>query len=112
VGNVGILSGILSPLTGLAPNNVITMDASVDSDVIKDALRTERVYAFIGMLVGALVIVAGIVMIFLNISGQIDVTVHGSKLNTAVVGIPMAVVGAWIIYFTRLRVKVTKTADK
>jgi hypothetical protein len=94
----------------LNPTTVISVSPDLDPEVIKDALRSERVYAFIGMLVGALVIAAGIVMIFLNIAGQVDVTVnvggHDSKLNTATVGIPMAVIGALIIFFTRLNVKV------
>jgi hypothetical protein len=96
----------------LSTTKVTNLSPHLDTTVINDALRSERIYAFIGMLVGALVIGAGIVMIFLNIAGQVDVTInvsgHDSKLNTATVGIPMAVIGALIIYLTRLNVKVVE----
>jgi hypothetical protein len=77
-------------------------------DVIAAVLRSERRYATIGLVIGALVIAAGIVMIFLNIGGQVDLTIQSAKVNTAVVGIPMAVIGALIIFATRFKFTVRK----
>jgi hypothetical protein len=109
--------GIFSPLglSGLQHARVTNIDPSVDPKVIIDAMRGERLYAFLGLLVGALVIGAGILLIFLNVAGQVDLTFNvggnESKLNTAIVGIPMAIVGALIIYFTRLKMIVGKMND-
>lgn len=71
-------------------------------------VKSEYRYATIGLIVGGLVALAGVVMILLNISGAIDLTIHVGdnevKINTAVVGIVVTIVGAAIIFFTRARV--------
>lgn len=109
--------GIFSPLgrSGLQHARVTNIDPSVDPKVMIDAMRGERLYAFLGLLIGALVIGSGILLIFLNVAGQVDLTFNvggnESKLNTAIVGIPMAIVGALIIYFTRLKMIVGKIND-
>ena len=46
------------------PAGSTNLDSSLDPTVIREALSAERLYAFIGLLVGGLVIGAGIAMIF------------------------------------------------
>ncbi len=76
---------------------------SIAEIVVKNEYR----YATIGLILGGLVVLAGIAMILLNISGAIDLTIHVKdnevKINTAVVGIVVAFVGAAIIYLTKPR---------
>jgi hypothetical protein len=95
---------------------VIRLPSDATPAVVLEAMRSERVYGVIAMLIGALVTVAGIVMIFLNIGGQVDITLnlsgHDSKINTAVVGIPVILVGLAIIVMTRPKVIVSDPVAK
>jgi hypothetical protein len=81
------------------------VDQDVGAELLEKIARREYRYAMIGLILGALVLGAGVMMIFVRVSGAVDLTIHvgGSEihLNTAVVGIAMAVIGALIILFTR-----------
>jgi hypothetical protein len=75
--------------------------------ITKVIVESEYRYATIGLIVGSLVALAGVLMILLNISGAIDLTIRVGdnevKINTAVVGIVVTIVGAAISFFTRAR---------
>jgi hypothetical protein len=80
--------------------------------IAETTVNHEYRYATIGLIIGGLVVLAGVAMILLNISGAIDLTIHVKdnevKINTAVVGIVVAFVGAAIIFFTKPRVSFAK----
>jgi hypothetical protein len=85
------------------PVGVSNVTTDIGENAIMAALRNERMYAMVGLTLGGIALIAGIVMIFLNISGQVDLTMSSTKVNTAVVGIPVAVIGALIIFATRYK---------
>jgi hypothetical protein len=80
--------------------------------IAETTVNHEYRYATIGLIIGGLVVLAGVAMILLNISGAIDLTIHVKdnevKINTAVVGIVVTFVGAAIIFFTKPRVSFAK----
>ena len=94
------------------PSGSPPQDASahIDSDAIgalppgtvEKIVHGEYLYAAIGMVVGALVLCAGAVMIFVGVTGAVDLTFGtGIHVKTAVVGVAIAVIGAVIIIATR-----------
>jgi hypothetical protein len=62
--------------------------------IAETTVNHEYRYATIGLIIGGVVVLEGVAMILLNISGAIDLTIHVKdnevKINTAVVGIVVA----------------------
>lgn len=77
---------------------------------VNDAVRNEQSKGNKGLIIGALIILAGIVMIFGGITGSVDLVVKsgGTSLHitTAVVGVVVALIGLAVIIVTDPKVKV------
>lgn len=78
--------------------------------VIEEAVKMEGRYALLGLLLGAIMIVAGLVFIVLGFSASIDITVEGGgtkgHIVTGSLGLVLAIVGSAVVYYTRYRVKI------
>lgn len=90
----------------LPPDEDAIIDEGLDSEIITDIARREYpTYAKIGLIVGALVLFAGGLMIKVGLGGPVDLTIPigGSEmhLNTVVVGVVIAVIGAVIFIVAR-----------
>ena len=87
----------------------VELDPTLSDEVQKEVLRGERLYAILGLVVGGLVLVAGIVLIVLGFSGSVEfgftVGDASAHVTTGVVGIVVMVIGAGIVWATRYRVK-------
>jgi hypothetical protein len=88
------------------------IDSDVKPSIIRFAVRAQTVYAIIGLALGFIALCAGIVMIFVGVTGTVELQIHMGEnefnLNTAVVGIAMAVIGAFIIFLTRPDITIGK----
>jgi hypothetical protein len=88
----------------------VDLSGDVPHQVIADAVKAEGRYALLGLLLGGIMIIAGLVFMVLGYSASIDLTIEGSgtkgHIVTGSLGFVVAVVGASIVYFTRHRVKI------
>jgi hypothetical protein len=83
----------------------VTLPPGVSNEVWMEAIRASKTIAVIGMCVGCVVILAGIVLILLGVSGAVTLEIStgniDSKLQTGVVGVVIALIGLGVIYFSR-----------
>lgn len=85
----------------------------VDPQMALELARREQRYALWGLIIGGVVIGVGLVMIFLHIAGQVSLDIRAGstrvRLDTALVGVVIGVVGGIIIWLTRSKVKIEGT---
>lgn len=92
------------------------IDSSVANTVFGlTALKYEYLIALFSMFGGYTLILGGIVLMILGITGSIDwiVEIDGitSKLINASPGLIMVIVGAFIVLKSRMKIKVTKESE-
>jgi hypothetical protein len=89
----------------------ITLPATSSDAVVLAAIAASIKVAISGMVIGAAVIIGGIVLILLGVAGSVSWQITGgginAKLQTGVVGVVITVIGLLIIFFTRQKVDAT-----
>jgi hypothetical protein len=82
----------------------------VPPKVIEEAVKMEGRYALLGLLLGAIVVIAGLVFIVLGFTASVDITVEGGgtkgHIVTGSLGLVLALAGIALVYYTRYRVKI------
>jgi hypothetical protein len=91
----------------------LELDTPLDAATASDAIRREYRYATLGLIVGTIVVLAGVVLIVLGFTGAVDITFqsgkNSGKVTTGSLGIVVVLVGAAILVLTRPRVKAKKS---
>jgi hypothetical protein len=93
------------------PKNIeeVVLDHRTDPDVQKRAIDAERSSSKRGQLIGLFVLVLGVLLTVLGVSGVVDFQLKGFGLNAilsnAAPGVLLIVLGAIIILVTRLSIK-------
>lgn len=81
-------------------------------EVAEILTKAEQKNAFGGLVVGLIIIVLGVLLLLLGISGMVDFEIANgetkAKLSTGAVGAVVALIGLAVIYFTRMRVVIKK----
>jgi hypothetical protein len=89
----------------------VEFDVSTPESVMQDATKREYQYARLGLVVGALVVLAGVVLIILGYSGSVDIAFQSGTdkghLVTGSLGVVIALAGVAILFFTRPKVRTT-----
>ena len=87
-------------------NEEVALGGPVSDDTMLLALRAATRVALAGLIVGLIIVLAGVVVILLGVSGQVSWTLTGawgsSRLQTGAVGVVIVVIGLLVIFFTRL----------
>jgi hypothetical protein len=86
----------------------VTIDSSAPGSLNKIILEGERSSARNGLIVGLVVILVGVALLIVGVTGTVDITFASGGTNghlvTSALGIVVALIGAGIIYVTRYRV--------
>jgi len=87
----------------------LVVEGEISDKRLGELAKREWLYAVFGMILGAVLILAGIVLTALGVSASVDVTFqHGStggRVVTGAVGVVAIAIGGAIVYFTRLQIK-------
>jgi hypothetical protein len=90
----------------------VVVGADWTDDQKEKAIRFQSIYSGLGLALGGLVILAGLVLIFLGISGSVEIGFQGGgtkgHIATGSLGVVVALFGLGIIYLTRYIVKSAK----
>lgn len=85
----------------------------VSSEVAQAAAAGEGRRALIGLIIGGVVAGLGVLLIFLQVSGAVDLKLHVGSLSanvtTSVVGLVVVLFGLGIIWATRAKINITDT---
>lgn len=92
----------------------VTINPALPENAMNAIIEGEQRAARNGLVVGAIVVLLGVVLLILGVAGSVDITVtHGGSsghLVTGAVGIVIALIGLAIIYATRYRVHTSPPA--
>jgi hypothetical protein len=81
--------------------------------LIKQILDAVQRYAMLGLVLGAVIVLGGVILVVLGFTGSVDITFQSGSakghIATGSLGIVVTIVGAIIVYFTKPRVDVTTT---
>lgn len=84
--------------------------------VMKEGMNQEYQYARLGLIIGALALVAGVVLVVFGYSGSVDVTFQSGSskghLVTGSLGVVIALIGLGIIFITLPKVRTTNQQDR
>jgi hypothetical protein len=86
----------------------IRLPPDAPPQTVDRAIRSTQLIALIGLLVGSIIILAGIVLLLLGLTSNVELTVAGegvsAKVQTASVGVVVALIGLAVVWLTRQRV--------
>lgn len=89
----------------------IEFDVNTPESVMQEGMKSEYRYARLGLVIGALVVLAGVVLIILGYSGSVDVTFQSGSnkghLVTGSLGVVIAIIGLGVLFWTRPKVRTT-----
>lgn|ERR1022692_4684717 len=89
----------------------VEFDVNTPESVMQEGIKSEYRYARLGLTIGALAVLAGVVLIILGYSGSVDITFQSGRdkghLVTGSLGVVIALVGLGIIFFTLPKVRTT-----
>jgi hypothetical protein len=92
----------------------IDLPANTPPAVLETAIIWTAVIAIIGLVIGGVIILCGVALIILGVSGTVTWEITGggisTKLQTGVVGVVIAVIGLLVVFFSRQQLNATHKA--
>ena len=92
----------------------LELDAGLPPEIIATGIKAQRTYSVLGLVLGAIIVLGGVILIALGFTGSIDIGFHLGETSGHVVtgslGIVLALIGGLAIWATRFKVTVTRSS--
>lgn len=90
----------------------IILPPGTPADVTIEALRVSKQVALAGLVIGFVIVLAGVVVLLLGVSSAVSWKVSGSwgssELQTGATGVVVAIIGLGVVFISRLNIGVAK----
>lgn len=92
----------------------IRLPPETPPEIVAAALRASTQVALAGLIIGFVIVIAGVVLLLLGVSKAVSWRVSGSwgssELQTGATGVVVAIIGLGVIFISRINIRVAKAS--